>query len=179
MMSWNIVATARPEGYHRAHSFLSRFGPTSGTEFQDVLVTLVKDVNRFTEDFAHSVAEQPDIMTAIGRVVPVTKTFVFQNSEEFDEKARVLLMDWIDLFVGRSFHVRIHRRGFKGRLSSLAEEQSLNHFILEELAKKGQQARIGFDDADTILDIEIVGQQAGMSLWSREQMNRYPFLHLD
>jgi tRNA(Ser,Leu) C12 N-acetylase TAN1 len=179
MIAWNIVATARPEGFHRAHSFLSRFGPTTGTEFQDVLVTLVRDVDRFPEAFAQSIADQPDIMNAIGRVVPVNKTFSFQVPEEFDQKARAALSDWISFLGGRSFHVRIHRRGFKGRISSLAEEQALNRFILEELERRGQHSRIEFDDPDAILDIEIVGQQAGMALWSKDQRDRYPFLHLD
>ena len=35
------------------------------------------------------------------------------------------------------------------------------------------------EDPDVILDVEIVAQQAGLSLWSRDQRKRYPFLKLD
>lgn len=179
MMDWNIVATTRPQGFRRAHTILSRFGPTRSTEFRGVLVTHVDDITRFTEDFVRTVKEEPDILGAIARVVPVSQTFFFQTPEEFDMKVRGVLVDWLNYFVGRRFHVRIHRRGFKGKISSLTEEQALDRLILDELEKRGDHARIAFDDVDVILDIEIVGQRAGMSLWNRDQINRYSFLHLD
>jgi tRNA(Ser,Leu) C12 N-acetylase TAN1 len=40
-------------------------------------------------------------------------------------------------------------------------------------------SRIDFDDPDYIIDIETVGQRAGMSLWSREHRLRYALLKLD
>lgn len=51
--------------------------------------------------------------------------------------------------------------------------------ILERLRELGQPGRIDFQDPDYVLDIETVGQQAGMSLWSRDDLKRFPFLRVD
>ena len=80
---------------------------------------------------------------------------------------------------GSSFHVRMHRRGFKGRLSSQREEQFLDHYILTRLEQEQCSGRITFDDPDAIITVETVGQRAGIALWSREERERYLFLNLD
>ena len=80
---------------------------------------------------------------------------------------------------GKSFHVRMHRRGFKEALPSQQEERMLDDVLLEALERTGQPGRIEFEDPDLILDVETVDQRAGMSLWTREQLERYPFLNLD
>jgi tRNA(Ser,Leu) C12 N-acetylase TAN1 len=43
----------------------------------------------------------------------------------------------------------------------------------------GTPARVTFEDPDFIVAVETVGQRAGMSLWSREELQRYPFVRLD
>ena len=70
----------------------------------------------------------------------------------------------------------MHRRGFKGRISSQQEERLLDDAILDSLSAAGTPARITFDDPDAVIDVETVGNQAGASLWTREELNRYPFL---
>jgi len=55
----------------------------------------------------------------------------------------------------------------------------LDEALLETLEHRGTPGRIDFDDPDFILDVETVGQRAGMSLWTREDLHRYPFLKLD
>jgi tRNA(Ser,Leu) C12 N-acetylase TAN1 len=47
------------------------------------------------------------------------------------------------------------------------------------LAAAGTPGSISFDDPDAIVAIESVGQRAGVSLWTREDLRRYPFLRLD
>lgn len=73
----------------------------------------------------------------------------------------------------------MHRRGFKDRVGSHTEEQALGAFVEQELAGKREQARVDFDDPDFIVVLETVGQRGGMSLWNREQRQRYPFVNLD
>ncbi len=79
----------------------------------------------------------------------------------------------------KSFHVRMHRRGFKGRISSHDEERFLDKILLEELGRMGNPGHITFEDPDAILVVETVGQQAGLSCWNREDLQRYPLLRLD
>ena len=79
----------------------------------------------------------------------------------------------------KSFHVRMHRRGFKGRISSHDEERFLDKILLEELGKMSKPGHITFEDPDVILVVETVGQQAGLSCWNREDLQHYPLLKLD
>jgi tRNA(Ser,Leu) C12 N-acetylase TAN1 len=81
--------------------------------------------------------------------------------------------------LGKSFHVRLHRRGFKGALSTPKEERFLDDALLAVLASAGAPGRIGFDDPDAVLQIEMIDRRAGVSLWERDDLRRYPFLSVD
>lgn len=72
--------------------------------------------------------------------------------------------------------MRLHRRGFKGVLSTPKDEQFLDRFLMAEL---GQTSRIGFSDPDAVIQIETIDSRAGMSLWSRDELQQYPFLGVD
>jgi tRNA(Ser,Leu) C12 N-acetylase TAN1 len=80
---------------------------------------------------------------------------------------------------GKRFHVRIHRRGFKHRIQSQEAERYLDGVLLNALEMAGAAGSIDFEDPDAILAIDTIDRRAGMSLWTREDMERYPFLGLD
>jgi tRNA(Ser,Leu) C12 N-acetylase TAN1 len=73
----------------------------------------------------------------------------------------------------------MHRRGFKGKLSSMGEERFLDGYLLNVLEQSGTPARITFDDPDVVVTLETLGPRCGLSLWTREELRRYPLLHLD
>jgi tRNA(Ser,Leu) C12 N-acetylase TAN1 len=73
----------------------------------------------------------------------------------------------------------MHRRGFKHRISSHEEECRLGAALLDALDVAGTPGSLSFENPDAIVAIETVGQRAGISLWSREDLERYPFLRLD
>lgn len=179
MRDWNVVVTVREGGYQRARELLAPYGPVKATEYYNVLVMRVEDVEDFTAALAARATDEPELLRDLSRVMPVSATFLFQRPEEFEYHAKESCLPWLDSLAGRTFHVRMHRRGFKGSLSSQDEERFLDGFILSELDRRGAPARITFEDPDYILVVETVGQRAGMALWSREDLQRYPFLHLD
>ena len=72
----------------------------------------------------------------------------------------------------------MHRRGFKGRIEGAAEERRLGEAILDSLQQAGTPARVTFEDPDAIVLIETLGQHAGLALITREDLRRYPFIHL-
>jgi tRNA(Ser,Leu) C12 N-acetylase TAN1 len=84
----------------------------------------------------------------------------------------------VERLKGKSFHVRMHRRGFKGKISTVEEERMLNEVILKALEDLGMPGRLNFDDPDAIVAVETLGQHAGFSLWTREDLKQYPFLRL-
>ncbi len=180
MLDWNVVVTVQQQGYQEAISLLKQYGPVSRTQYFNVLVLRAENISEMTEDLQQRVENYPDIIEAIlARVVPVIKTFHFSSPEEFEKKARETALAWVPKMTGKSFHVRMHRRGFKGRLSSLEEERFLDDVLLQALEKLGKPAAIDFDDPDLILVLETIDQRAGLSLWTRDDLERYPFLHLD
>jgi tRNA(Ser,Leu) C12 N-acetylase TAN1 len=73
----------------------------------------------------------------------------------------------------------MHRRGHRGELGSLSEERFLDGVILEKTAELGRAATMGFADPDFVIDIETVDDRSGLSLWSREERVRFPFLGID
>ena len=179
MFNWNVVVNLREHGFRRAFRLLQGLGAVYTTDFLNVLVMKVSNIPRFLETLNVWVSDDPNLLQLLARVVPVTSTFSFQSPEEFETKAQEAVLYWLPQLAGKSFHVRMHRRGFKGRISSHDEERFLDHILLEELGKMGNPGRITFEDPDAIIVIETVGQQAGLSCWTREDLQRYPLLKLD
>ena len=179
MEDWNVVVSVRDDEYKRARGLLREFGPVGPTEFFNVLVMKVADIHAFVESLRERLALEPQQLECLGRVMPLTHCFVFQSAEEFEGKARETVMSWLPVLAGKTFHVRMHRRGFKGRLSGQDEERFFGHMLIERLKAEGAPGGISFDDPDVIVAVETVGQRAGLSLWSRAERNLYPFLRLD
>ncbi len=179
MKDWNVVVNIHERRLKHAFNILERFGEVKKSEFFNVLVMKVHDVGEMMEGLRKLTVEDPETAGTIARLVPASHTFNFQTPEEFEEQAKETVAGWIPELGWKSFHVRMHRRGFKGKLSSTKEEQFLDGFILRSLEETGTPGRVTFEDPDVIIDIETVGQRAGLSRWSRDDLKRYPFLKLD
>jgi len=176
---WNVVATVRDGAYPEARRILAELGPVAKTDYFNVLVLRVGDIREFMERLATFWEADPKMAGVLGRVTPLARLFGFQSPAELEAAAKEAVVPWVASLAGTRFHVRMHRRGFKGRLSSQEEERFLDRWIRERLAEDHQSAEVAFDDPDWILDLETVGQRGGVSLWSRAELARYPFLRLD
>ncbi len=179
MLDWNVIVTTHERRYRHARAFLAPMGALHDTGFYNVLVMRVEKPQDFLDWLEQRLEAFPEARPTLARVLPVTETFHYQSPEEFERKAAGAVRGWLAQLAATRFHVRMHRRGFKGKLSSLEEERFLDHFVIEELAKQGQEASIDFDDPDWIIALDTVAQRAGLSLWSREALQRYPLLKLD
>lgn len=179
MQDWNVVVSVVPQHYQQAMKLLKAFGEVQRSGFFNIVVMRVADVDIFLDQLHRLVGELPLNRQAVSRVMPITTGFTFQDPQAFEEKARQALAGWAAQLRDKSFHVRMRRRGFKGRLSSLDEEQFLDHFLLEQVRMAGGESRIDFADPDLIIAVETLGQRAGVSLWNREQLQRYPLVRID
>jgi tRNA(Ser,Leu) C12 N-acetylase TAN1 len=179
MREWNIVLSLNEHGFKDAFKKLGRFGPIRKTGFFNVLFMRVDDIHRMIETLRKWTDEDPQALSFLSRLIPVTDVFSFQTPGEFEEKARKIALSWVPELTGKGFHVRIHRRGFKGRLSGLEEEHFLDKILLEALEKTGNPGHITFEDPDAIIAVETIGTWAGLLLWTREELQRYPFIRLD
>ncbi len=111
--------------------------------------------------------------------MPAQEAFDFDSPEDFEAQARKIALHWAPRLAGARFHIRLHRRGFKGRLSSPQEERFLDDALLTALRESGTPGHISFEDPDAIVQIETIDGRAGMSLWRRDDLRRYPFLGAD
>ena len=178
-MEWNVVVTVQEDGYQKARRLLQRFGEVGKTDFFNLLVMRVPDYRQFMEELREEGERDPESFHALASVIPVVQSFAFQTPQEFEEKARQAVLAWLPALAGRGFHVRMHRRGVKGKLSTMEEERLLDGHLLEALELAGNKGSITFDDPDAIVALETLGGRAGLSLWTREELKRYPLLHLD
>lgn len=173
---WNVVVTLAEDGFREAVRLLRKWGKVERTHYYNVLAMKVEDIDAFLADFAKAIADSPGILNLVSHVVPLRCTFEFATAEEFEDRARAMALTLVPLLRGKSLHVRLHRRGFKGALSTPKEEQFLDRVLMTEL---GQASRISFSDADAVIQIETIDGRAGMSLWSRDELQQCPFLGVD
>jgi len=173
---WNVVVTVSEQSFREAVRLLRRWGTARRTDYYNVLAMKVGNADAFLADFAAAVADSPDILNFVSHVVPAHETFDFHTAEEFEARAGAIALGWAPKLHGRSFHVRLHRRGLKGVLSTPREERFLDEALLAALEGVG---RIDFEDPDFVVQVETVNGRAGMSLWTRDELRRCPFLGAD
>lgn len=179
MTKWNVVITIQEHFFEQAWKCLKPFGVLAKTDFYNVLVMQTEDTQQTLQQLQKKLTADADLQTAISRVMPVTHGFTFQFVEQFETQARAVVETLLPEVTNKTFHVRLHRRGFKGRLSTIEEEKFLDTYILDQLEQSGSPCKINFDNPDVIIAVETVAQQAGISIWSREDIERYPILKLD
>ena len=179
MNDWNVVVTVQEGGYNDARRLLERFGRVSRTDFFNVLVMRIADVRPFLDLLREEAERDPKSVLPLARVMPVIQTFDFHTPSEFEIKARQAVCAWLPSLGGKSFYLRMHRRGFKGKLSGMEEERFLDTYLLEALEMAGTKGRISFEDPDAVIALETLGPRAGLSLWTRQELKRYPLLHMD
>ena len=173
---WNVIVTLSEPTFRIANKLLARWGQLRRTEHHNVAVMAVADPASFLREFVAAVDESPGILNAMSHVVPFEHVFAFKNAAEFEAKSREIALSYVPQLAGKSFHVRLRRRGLKGTISTPDEERFLDEALLGALTAAGNPGRIRFDDTDYVLLIETVAGRAGVALWTEEDLKRYPFL---
>jgi tRNA(Ser,Leu) C12 N-acetylase TAN1 len=149
------------------------------TRYYNVLAMTVDDISTFMETLSDWMVNFPDTAESIARTAPVRETFTFQTASDFEDRVRECLRKFIPQLAGRRFHLRLHRRGWKDKLVHQNEEQFLGGLLVGELERTGTPAEVDFHDPEFIVAVEALDNRAGVALWSRDDLQRYPFLKLD
>jgi tRNA(Ser,Leu) C12 N-acetylase TAN1 len=136
----------------------------------------VDEPERFLDSVDRLVAAHPGVVTSVAHVFPAERCFDFASTAEFEAKAREGALAWAPRLAGKTFHVRIHRRGLNGILVSPQEERVVADALLDAIQRTGNPARVAFEDPDAILLIETIGGRAGMALRTRDDYRHYPLL---
>ncbi len=172
MIDWNVAVTVR-QGFDRAVALLRELGTVERTGLYNVVAMRVPDIRRLLEQILQA---DHRFFTTVSHVVPVTHKLSFANVDEFERKARDVVLAWAPQLAGKSFHVRMRRRGRKGELHAHDLERRLGEALLAELARRGTPGRIAMENADAVIAIETIRDEAGLALWTRADLVRYPFL---
>ena len=171
MKPWNVLVTSLLGQERNVHRKLRQTGDFRRTDFKDVFIGWTDD----TEAFLSAVLADTFLNERIGKAVPIERTFPFR-AEDFEEKLEGALQAYLSRLAGSRFHVRMERRGFKGRLNSLEIEQEMDRLLKERLVEAGKGCEIDFEDPDNIVVVETVADWCGVSLITRKMKERYPFI---
>jgi tRNA(Ser,Leu) C12 N-acetylase TAN1 len=144
--------------------------------FYNVLTMDVDDPAQLIAQIESLFAGHPQAGASVAHVFPAERCFDFSSPAEFASKARETALAWVPRLAGKSFHVRVHRRGRKGTLVSPDVERAVGDALIAAIHDAGSAARVAFDDPDAIVLIETVGGRAGMALLTRDDQRRHPLL---
>lgn len=173
------MACVRGRGFVPAIQVLSKWGEVDRTTYYNVLVTRTGNPRHVLGALQERADAGPRVLQVIARFVPADHALDFETAEEFREKTAAWALAHASQIEGRAFHVRMHRRGFRRHLSSQEEEQRLDAVLLEASERSGHPGNISFEDPDVILAVETVGGRAALSLWTRQELDRFSLLGLD
>jgi tRNA(Ser,Leu) C12 N-acetylase TAN1 len=174
--SWNAIVTARKDRLPDARRGLRALGRVERTGFYNVLALEVGEPESFLPRLEQLVGDRPGLADSIASVFRAERCFDFSDVADFEAKAREAALPCVPQLAGKSFHVRVHRRGRKGTLVSPDEERALADALLEATREAGNPAHVTFDDPDAIVLLETIGGRAGIALHTREDRHRHPLL---
>lgn len=177
-IEWNIVVTSREGGQRRLRRALAPALRLRRAAFRNVLVGSVEDVHACLQAVAELCERRPRIRHWLGRILPVERTFAV-DPPTFDAQLQTATAPFVDRLAGRSFHVRIERRGHKGVINTHASEQAVGGRLYDTLEARGAAPTIEFADPDVVLAVEVIGDTAGVGLVTRELRQRFPFVKID
>lgn len=167
------VEGARPE----LLTGLRRHGVFRGGGYRNVVIGRVADVPTFLTALQDDLAHDTILAASVARVLPIARTF---QIDEHDPLASLdaALEPLASRLAGRSFFVRLERRGLHGTLHSSEVERALGASLWRRLESAGHTPRVTFEDPDMIVAIETLGTRAGVALIDRELRQAYPFVRV-
>ncbi len=175
MKEWNVVVTGHMGQQPRLLRELADLGEFEASGFREVLLGRVPDLHGFLEVLRQRWQEQPFLPQFLSTVTPVTVVFPF-TLENLLPRLKEASQAFLPELGHKAFYVRVKRRGHKGEIKSQEVEQELDHFLLETLAAVATPGHIDFTHPDVIFMVELLHNQCGIGLITREMRERYPFI---
>ncbi len=176
-IDWNVVVTVHRGAYQCARDLLAPLGQVRATGFYNVLAMQVSSPRQLLAQLRDLALDRPgDVYSTLSHVSPVTDMFAFADAADLAARAEETARAWLPQLAGKRFHVRVHRRGARGEIHSNTEQVQLTEALARALLARGQLAGIDYDDPDAVIDIETLGWEAGVAMWTREELTSFPLL---
>ncbi len=175
---WNVLVTAQEGFGGDLRRALRPFGHFWWSRYRNVVLGRVEALDPFLASLTQMLEEKPSRQAWLGRVLPIDATFPVTH-DDFLAEAERQIEPRLDEIVPDSFHVRVERRGHRGALRTDQLEREIGDFVVAALRQRGRAPRVRFDDAGTVIALEIVGATAGLALIGRELRRRYSVIKID
>jgi tRNA(Ser,Leu) C12 N-acetylase TAN1 len=176
--TWNLLVTSL-EG--QREPLLAALRPLVRLRrggFPNVLVATVDDPIAFVAALGAAYAESPVVRASLGKAIPIARTLRLADPDAFADEVGAALEALADRLAGRTFFVRIFRRGFRGRIDSTRLEGELGARLVAALTARGEQPRVRFDDADVALVVETLRDEVGIAVLDRALRAAHPFVRV-
>ncbi len=177
-LGWNVLVTSRQGGQRRLRNALRRLVRLRRSGFRNVFVGQVRDIEALFVGIMELAERRSQLNEWLGKVLPIERTFAL-DVEAREVQLQSEVNAFVDRLVGRSFHVRVERRGHKGIIDTHALEKALGEYLYGVLEQRGERPVVQFRDPDAVAVVEIVGEVAGVALITRELRERFPFIKID
>jgi tRNA(Ser,Leu) C12 N-acetylase TAN1 len=174
-LDWNLVVTAHGGRRHDLIHALRPIVRLTRAGYSEVLIGRTDDVDACLTAIAAR-ADPAFSAEILARIVPVVRTFMLADdiaAQLVTEAASVQ-----DDLVGRTFHVRVERRGHRGVLRSDDLERMIGTALVTGLQTRGDTPRVTFKDPDVVVAVEVIGATGGIGLVPRTLRQRFTFVRL-
>lgn len=175
MKDWNVIVGVRDGAFEAAGRAMEPFGQVKRSAIVDVLAMKVADPAALAAQYDALLKHSPRVRDAIVGVVPLTHCFDFDGEEDFANKVQgVIVGRWGPKLKGTKFQILTRRRGYANEVPRKLDRGERENDVVDELGAWG----LPRDECDFIITIETLRRRAGLSLWTSEELWRYPFLDL-
>jgi tRNA(Ser,Leu) C12 N-acetylase TAN1 len=176
--AWNVLVTSQEGTARELRRLIKQYGNFRWSGFRNVLLGQVPDPLAFLRALLADLEQKPFAQNWLGKALPITTTFPVRP-ETFVQDVESRLAALVDEVGGKSFHVRVERRGHKGELHTHELEQRFGAYLWQQLEAHHAQPAVSFRDPDVVIAIEIAGPTAGIAVISRQLRDAFPFVKID
>lgn len=176
---WNVLAIGTRGETGKALALLAGFGRFRTGGYPQVLVGRVSRPTGKADLLAGIgtlVAGGEASTGVLDRIVPVEDAVSYAR----DDVTETLCERFEPLaprLCGKTFYVRAHLRGMKGRIEHPAVERALGDFLSEFAARAGDPPKVSFRDPDIVVVVEVVGRRVGYAFLGRQERSM-PLIHV-
>lgn len=177
MREWNILATSLEGRRDALLVALRRLGAFWRAGYQNVLVGRVDDQQAFLQDVRARLPTDMLLETSVTKIIPVERIALFEPAR-LVETLIEMLAPRADAIAGKSFHVRLERRGLKGVVHTPTVEREVGAALMSKATAHGREPTVSFDDPDVVVAVETTGTTVGVGLITRELRTAFPFVRI-
>lgn len=176
-MDWNVVVTVQPGPQFQRELLgaLAHFGRFHATPFRDVCIGHIDDRAAFLQALRDARAAGAPWTQRLGRVIPVDVVFWF-TPQTLADRLKEAVAPLVPRIGGKSFCVRIERRGHAGEVKTQDIERAVGEHVHALAAAQGMTLRTALDDPDNVIAAETLGNECGVGLLPRALRETYPFV---